>query len=140
MIATTCTVASATAYTYFDGLVSDIGVLSALESEGTDLAVARLAELATDDGWEQPFLAAVWARRHGTPGAEALAHRTADILLSEGEATEAGTNWPFVPRRFTTDLPPERRDRQMPNWSHGLAGSSTAPTWSRRRAPAPNTS
>ncbi len=134
-----------TAYSYFDGLVSDLGVLSALGADGAERAIARLAELATDDGWEQPWLdsppfaphsrindatlgtagnllGAVWAHRHGVPGAEALATRTADILMAEGEQTDAGTNWPFVPRRFTTDLPPERRDRQMPNWSHGLAG------------------
>lgn len=141
--------ATTTTYSYFDGLVSDLGVLTALGSEGADKAVARLVELAADDGWEQPWLpsppfaphsrindatlgtagnllGAVWARRHGIPGAEALAHRTADILLAEGEPTEAGTNWPFVPRRFTHDVPVERREREMPNWSHGLAGIAAA--------------
>lgn len=141
--------ATTTAYSYFDGLVSDLGVLTALGSEGADKAVARLVELAADDGWEQPWLpsppfaphsrindatlgtagnllGAVWARRLGIPGAEALAHRTADILLAEGEPTEAGTNWPFVPRRFTHDVPVERREREMPNWSHGLAGIAAA--------------
>jgi hypothetical protein len=136
--------ATTTAYTYFDGLVSDLGVLTALGTEGAAEAVARLAGLLTDDGWEQPFLTvppfaphsrindatlgtagnllgAVWAHRHGITGAGELAHRTADVLLAEGEPTEAGTNWPFVPARFTVDLPPERR-REMPNWSHGLAG------------------
>ncbi|NYE37553.1 hypothetical protein F4692_002686 [Nocardioides cavernae] len=137
--------ATTTVYSYFDGLVSDLGVLSALRVDGSAEAVARLAALATDDGWEQPWLesppyapharindatlgtagnllGAVWARRAGTPGAEALAQRAADLLLAEGEPTRAGTDWPFVPRRFTRDLAPERRDRQMPNWSHGLAG------------------
>ncbi|WP_299921914.1 lanthionine synthetase LanC family protein [uncultured Nocardioides sp.] len=132
-------------YSYFDGLVSDIGVLSALEADGAEEAVARLAELATDDGWEQPWLesppfaphtrindvtlgtagnllGAVWAHRQGVPGADALAARAAGILLAEAEPTEAGTNWRFFPRRFADDVPPERRDRQMPNWSHGLAG------------------
>lgn len=134
-----------TAYSYFDGLVSDLGVLSALDAEGAEEAITRLAELATDDGWEQPWLesppfaphsrindatlgtagnliGAVWAHRHGVPDAAALATKAADILLGEAEPTEAGTNWTFFPRRFATDLPPERRDRQMPNWSHGLAG------------------
>jgi hypothetical protein len=138
-----------TAYSYFDGLVSDLGVLSALEADGALQAIARLAELATDDGWEQPWLetppfaphsrisdatlgtagnllGAIWAHRHGTPGAEALATTAADILMAEAEPTAAGTNWPFVPRRFTTDLPPERRGREMPNWSHGLAGIAAA--------------
>jgi hypothetical protein len=134
-----------TVYSYFDGLVSDLGALSALAVDGHDEAVARLAALAGDDGWEQPWLpsppyaphtriidltlgtagillGAVWAHRHGTPGAEALAHRAADLLLAEAETTPAGLDWRMVPRRFTADLPPERRDRQQPNWSHGLAG------------------
>ncbi|WP_374455592.1 lanthionine synthetase LanC family protein [Nocardioides sp.] len=137
--------ATTTTYSYFDGLVSDLGVLSALRVDGAEQAIARLADLATDDGWDQPWIAeppydphtrisdvtlgtagnllgALWAHRHGTPGAAGLAHRAADILLAEGEPTEAGTNWYFVPRRFAVDAPPERRDRQMPNWSHGLAG------------------
>jgi hypothetical protein len=137
--------ATTTGYSYFDGLVSDIGVLSALEVEGTERAIARLAELLQDDGWEQPWmphppfapharindatlgtagnlLGAVWAHRHGVPGADDLAHRTADILLAEGEPTDAGTNWSFLPPRFTEEVRAERGDRQMPNWSHGLAG------------------
>ncbi|HEV2797563.1 MAG TPA: lanthionine synthetase LanC family protein [Nocardioides sp.] len=137
--------ATTTEYSYFDGLVSHLGVLSALGADGSEEAVARLAELAADDGWEQPWLAsppyapharindvtlgtagnllgAVWAHRRGVAGADALATKAADILLAEAEPTEAGTNWPFVPRRFTADVPVERRDRQQPNWSHGLAG------------------
>lgn len=132
-------------YSYFDGLVSDLGVLSALGADGASEAVTRLTEIATDDGWEQPWMApprypphtrindatlgtagnllgAVWAHRNGTPGAAELTHRAADLLLAEGEPTEAGTNWPFVPRRFTEAVRPEHVDAQMPNWSHGLAG------------------
>lgn len=134
--------------TYFDGVVSDLGVLSALGADGSDVAIARLGELAADDGWEQPYvgapthpphtrindltlgtagplLGAVWARRHGIAGAEELAHRAADILLAEGEPSAIGTNWPFVPSRFAGDAPPERK-REMPNWSHGLAGIAGA--------------
>ena len=48
--------ATTTAYSYFDGLVSDLGVLSALQVDGSEQAVARLAELAHDDGWEQPWM------------------------------------------------------------------------------------
>ncbi|RYC07294.1 hypothetical protein EUA94_15260 [Nocardioides zhouii] len=141
--------ATTTAYSYFDGLVSDLGVLSALEADGSEQAIVRLAELATDDGWEQPWmesppfaphsrindatlgtagnlLGAVWAHRRGIPGAEELATRAASILLAEAEPTDAGTNWQFVPRRFTADVPPARRDREMPNWSHGLAGIAAA--------------
>ena len=141
--------ATTTAYSYFDGLVSDLGVLGALRVDGATEAVARLAELATDDGWEQPWmtpprfapharindatlgtagnlLGAVWARRLGTPGADELAHRAADILLAEAEPTDAGTSWSFLPRRFTEDVRAERGDMQMPNWSHGLAGIAAA--------------
>ena len=130
-------------------MVSDIGLLSALGAEGHAEAIARLAELAADDGWEQPWMApprfpphtrindatlgtagnllgAVWAHRHGVPDATELAHRTADLLLAEGEPTEAGTNWPFVPARFTEAVRAERGDMQMPNWSHGLAGIAAA--------------
>ena len=137
--------ATTTAYSYFDGLVSDLGVLSALQVDGSGDAIARLAALATDDGWEQPWmesppyaphtrisdatlgtagnlLGAVWAHRHGVTGAEELATTAADILMAEAEPTDAGIDWRFFPRRFADDLPPERRDRQMPNWSHGLAG------------------
>jgi Lanthionine synthetase C-like protein len=132
-------------YSYFDGLVSDLGVLSALGADGASVAVARLAQLATDDGWEQPWmtpprfpphtrindvtlgtagslLGAVWAHRNGTPGAAELAHRAADLLLAEAEPTDAGTNWLFVPRRFTEVVWAEHGEAQMPNWSHGLAG------------------
>ena len=68
------------------------------------------------------LLGAVWAHRHGTPGAAELAHRAADLLLAEGEPTAAGTSWPFVPRRYTEQVRAERGDMEMPNWSHGLAG------------------
>ncbi|MDZ5662705.1 lanthionine synthetase LanC family protein [Nocardioides sp. S-58] len=140
--------------TYFDGVVSDLGVLIALDARGArsaedaGVAVARLVELATDDGWEQPYLVpppfaphtrindvtlgtagvllgAVWAHRHGARGAEDLAARAAGILLAEGEPTQAGTDWSFVPRRFRADVPVERQ-REMPNWSHGLAGIAAA--------------
>ncbi|WP_199905198.1 lanthionine synthetase LanC family protein [Nocardioides sediminis] len=137
-----------TEYSYFDGLVSDIGVLTALGAGGADVAVARLAELCADDGWEQglldvpPFaphsrindatlgtagnlLGALWAGRHGVPGARDLAHRAADVLLAEAEPTGGGTTWRFVPRRFLDAVPAERR-REMPNWSHGLAGIAAA--------------
>jgi hypothetical protein len=39
--------------TFFDGLVSDIGVLTALGAAGIDHAVARLGALMTQDGWPQ---------------------------------------------------------------------------------------
>ncbi|CUR60480.1 conserved hypothetical protein [metagenome] len=138
-----------TGYSYFDGLVSHLGVLSALQAPGSQDAIARLTDLATDDGWDQPWmvpprfpphtrvndatlgtagnlLGAVWAHRHGVPGATELAHRSANLLLAEAEPAEVGTNWPFVPLRFTEAVRAERGDMQMPNWSHGLAGIAAA--------------
>ena len=129
-----------TEYDYFDGLVSTLGVLTALESPGADTAVARLRELATADGWQPSWLAppvavaegrcndatlgaagvllgALWALRYDVPGAAELAAHAADLLLSEGEERETGVYWPFVPLRFLL-----RDDVQMPNWSHGQAG------------------
>ena len=86
-------IAGSTDCTYFDGLVSGIGVLVALEEPGAETAVARLAELATTDGWPQTvvvppkylpdarlnditlgtggvLLGALWAHRSGVPGPE----------------------------------------------------------------------
>jgi hypothetical protein len=127
--------------TFFDGLVSSIGTLTAVEAAGAETAVARLAELVTPDGWPQTALTgpryrdgarindltlgtagvlagALWARRHGVPGAEELAGTAADVLLAEAEQVPSGLDWPFVPTRFVVDPPATR----MPNLSHGLAG------------------
>ena len=126
---------------FFDGLVSTIGVLTALGADGAEDAVARLAELATPDGWAQTALdgpryldgarindltlgtagvlaGAVWAHRHGVAGAAALAGHAADVLLGEQEQLPTGVTWAFVPARFVA-APPAA---QMPNLSHGLAG------------------
>jgi hypothetical protein len=130
--------------TFFDGLVSHIGALQALEAPGAEDAVARLAALATDDGWPQTvvkpprvlpdarindvtlgtaavLLGALWARRGGAAGAGDLAQHAAGILLAEAEALPTGTNWSFVPQRFLTGPYPA-----MPNFSHGLAGVAAA--------------
>jgi len=129
-----------TEYDYFDGLVSTIGILTALRAPGADLAVARLRGLATPDGWrcswlEAPravpegrcndatlgtasvLLGALWARRYDVRGAAELADHAVDVLLAEQEPRETGAYWPFVPLRFLLD-----DDVQMPNWSHGQAG------------------
>jgi hypothetical protein len=129
-----------TEYDYFDGLVSTLGILIALGAAGADLAVARLSELATPDGWQPSFLGppravpegrcndatlgtaavvlgAVWAMRYDVPGADALAARAADILVAEQVEVPDGLDWSFIPERFV--LEPRG---QMPNWSHGLAG------------------
>lgn len=142
--------ATSTVYSYFDGLVSDLGVLSALHADGAEQVVARLAQLAHEDGWDQPWLGppmypagtrindatlgtasvvlgAVWAHRNGVVGAQELATAAAGILLAEAEPAPVGSNWPFVPERFRGGVPVDRR-RDMPNWSHGLAGIAGALT------------
>lgn len=132
-------VGGATDYTFFNGLVSTIGVLTALEAPGSEAAVARLLALSTPDGWSQDFLkadrylpgarvhdlvvgtagillGAVWASRHGVAGASELAEVAVDVLLAEREDVPAGLNWRWVPQRFTTN------DWVSPNFSHGVAG------------------
>lgn len=133
-------IAEETEYDYFDGLTSTLGVLTALGAPGSELAVARLTELATPDGWQPSWLGppravpegrcndvtlgtaavllgAVWALRYGVPGAAELADHAADVLLAEKLEVSTGLDWRFVPDRFV--LEPRS---QMPNWSHGLAG------------------
>jgi hypothetical protein len=129
---------------YFDGLASHLGVLTALGEEGGADVVARMAALLTADGWPQSvlstdrfapearindatlgtaggLLAALWASRQGIAGADRLAEQAVEVLLAEAQETPSGTDWPFVPVRFR--LTP-RAD--MPNWSHGLAGIAGA--------------
>lgn len=135
-------IAAATGYSFFHGLVSRIGTLTALGAPVPDAAVSRLLELATPDGWPLNLtdprvpkgarihdvvlgtagvlLGAVWAHRHGGAGTDELAKVAAEILLAEREPTAHGLNWRMVPSRF------DRADRQMPNFSHGLAGIATA--------------
>ncbi len=99
--------------TLFDGLVSTIGTLTALRAPGTDDAVARLAALATPDGWPQTFavpprflpdarindvtlgtagvlLGALWARRASTTGTPA-ASTTGTPAASTTGTPAAGT-------------------------------------------------
>jgi hypothetical protein len=132
--------------TYFDGLVSGIGVLTALDAPGVDVAVARLAELATPDGWAQStivgpryvegarvndltlgtagvLLGAVWAHRNHIAGATALADHAAAVLLAEAQERDDQLDWPFVPHRFLAE---GAEAVQMPNLSHGVAGIATA--------------
>ena len=133
---------------YFDGLVSSIGVLTALGIDGADAAVARLVELATPAGWPQTtiagprylpgapvndltlgtagvLLAAVWAGRHGVAAAGDLAGVAGDVLVAEAEDVPTGLDWWMISRRFrtgTADAPAT----QMPNLSHGVAGIAAA--------------
>jgi len=134
-------VANQTDCTFFDGLVSTLGVLLALGVDGADTVVARLIELAEPDGWPQTtatgpryvngarvtdltlgtagvVLGALWARRHGVPGAAELAELAADVALGEAEKRPTGLTWRMVPARFCTPEP----GAEMPNLSHGTAG------------------
>ncbi|MFL6140621.1 MAG: lanthionine synthetase LanC family protein [Labedaea sp.] len=127
-------------YSFFDGLVSTIGVLTALGVPGTEDAVHRLMALRRSDGWPQTavgpprflpgarvsdvvlgtagvLLAALWARRTGVPDAGELGGQAADVLIAELEQVPTGVNWHWVPHRFHAEPA-----RQMPNFSHGLAG------------------
>jgi hypothetical protein len=133
-------IAEETEYDYFDGLTSTLGILTSLGAQGGELAVARLSELATPDGWQPSWLGppravaegrcndatlgtgavllgALWATRYGVPGAPELAEHAAGVLIAERVAVPTGLDWEFVPGRFV--LEPRG---QMPNWSHGLAG------------------
>jgi lantibiotic modifying enzyme len=135
----TDTIGTGTEYNFFDGLVSTIGVLTVLGAPGTDAAVARLVALATPTGWAQNhcvpprflpgarindvtlgtagvLLGAVWAHRNGADAGE-LAELAANVLLKEAETLPTGVNWWHVSPRWRTD-----DGRQMPNFSHGLAG------------------
>ena len=71
---------TATLADYFDGLVSDIGVLTALRADGAGTAVARLVETAEPDGWAQFFLDDRYA-----PGA-----RVSDATLGTRSPPAAG--------------------------------------------------
>ncbi len=137
-------IAAETNYNYFDGLVSSIGVLTALEADGTAEAVDRLLALATPDGWPQQtvgpprvvpearisdltlgtasvLLGGVWALRSGVAVGRELVEHAAGVLMAEAEPVPTGTNWRFVPMRFHLDELTE-----MPNLSHGLAGIAAA--------------
>ncbi|MGB3440332.1 MAG: lanthionine synthetase LanC family protein [Actinophytocola sp.] len=126
-----------TSYNFFDGLVSAIGVLTALGADPAP-SVDRLLTLATPDGWPQTgfdpprflpgtrvtdvvlgtagvLLAAVWA------DARELGTLAADVLLAEAVEVPAGLDWAYVPSRFRTD-----ETVWMPNFSHGVAGISAA--------------
>lgn len=142
-IAERLTNAIATDYSFFDGLVSTIGVLTVLDVAGAEAAVCRLRTLATPTGWAQTYcepprflpdaritdvvlgtagvlLSAVWAHRNGVAGTRELGELAAGVLLDEEETVPTGANWRFVPTRFRTDP-----GREMPNFTHGLAGVAT---------------
>ncbi|MGC5583771.1 lanthionine synthetase LanC family protein [Ornithinimicrobium sp. W1665] len=130
---------------FFDGLVSHLGVLTALgDPGGAATAVTRLLAVAGPAGWPMRplederigagatsndltlgtagvLLGALWGLRKGVPGSLDLADRAAGILLAEAEQEEVGLTWRMVPPRHV-DGP----SGEMPNLSHGVAGVATA--------------
>ncbi|MDX6284309.1 MAG: hypothetical protein QOH03_5380 [Kribbellaceae bacterium] len=133
-------IAEETMCTFFDGLVSHIGVLTSLGLPGSAAVVERLLELAEPDGWPSNvadpdkylpgarindmtlgtagvLLGALWARRSGVEGATGLAEQAIAVLRAEAVSLPAGLDWPFVPERFLIEP-----RASMPNLSHGLAG------------------
>ena len=107
-------------YTFFDGLVSDIGAFVALGQDGASAAVDRLAALAEPDGWPQSVagppralpdarisdatlgtasivLGTLWADRQGVAAAREVLEKAADVLLAEAEDVEGDVLWRFMP-------------------------------------------
>ena len=138
--------------TYFDGLVSSLGALIALQAPGADEAVARLAVLAAPGGWPQRvvgeprylpdahvqdltlgtagvLLGALWARRHGVAAAGDVAGTAADVLLSEAERLPTGLDWQMVPRRYLAGPP------GAASVARRATASSAPGAWRATRAP-----
>jgi lantibiotic modifying enzyme len=132
-----------TDYNFFDGLVSDIGVLTMLRAGGAETAVRRLLTLATPNGWPQEgfappqyhqdtrvndvvlgtagvLLGAVWAHRAGVTGGRELAELAGTVLIDAMETVPTGADWLYVPRQYRTD-----EAVALPNFSHGVAGVAT---------------
>ncbi|MER5640746.1 lanthionine synthetase LanC family protein [Kitasatospora sp. NPDC002227] len=117
-----------------DGLAGDATALRLLAPGAEQAALARLAELATPEGWDTTLeiepgyrgplldlivgtagvmLAAVWA---GGEHAEAIAVTGGESLLRSADRTEAGLDWGIFPKA------PSR----SPNYAHGTAGVAAA--------------
>jgi hypothetical protein len=143
-------------YSFFDGLVSTIGVLTVLDVAGAEAAVCRLRTLATPTGWAQTYcepprflpdaritdvvlgtagvlLAAVWAHRGGVAGARDLGELAAGVLLDEEETVPTGANCGSC-HRGSARIPAGRcptsptASRVSRRHSRSPAPSSTAPT------------
>jgi lantibiotic modifying enzyme len=118
----------------YDGLAGDVTALRLLAPGSESVAVQRLADLATPEGWRttislQPgsdapmtdiimgsagiVLAAVWS---GGELASRLALTGGEALLAAADRTDAGLDWGMLPGW------PSRG----PNFSHGTAGIASA--------------
>ncbi|GAA2599805.1 hypothetical protein GCM10010399_33240 [Dactylosporangium fulvum] len=117
----------------YDGLAGDATALRLLAPGREAVAMRRIAELRTADGWDTtldlegyrgPFtdvvmgtagivLAAVWA---GGPGAADIVDGGGTALLRQAEVTEGGLDWRMWPGYRSS----------TPNFSHGTAGVASA--------------
>lgn len=118
----------------YDGLAGDAVALRLLAPGSESVALRRLAELATRDGWKTTVefepgsdaplndiimgaagvvLTAVWA---GGEYAEAIATTGGEALLRVADRTDAGLDW---------GMGADTRSR-LPNYSHGTAGVAAA--------------
>jgi lantibiotic modifying enzyme len=118
----------------YDGLAGDVTALKLLDPGTESVALRRLAELATPDGWKTTVefeagsdaplndiimgtagvvLTAVWA---GGEFAESIATTGCEALLRVAHGTAAGLDWGIG---ATTDW-------RAPNYSHGTAGVASA--------------
>ncbi|MDW4910581.1 lanthionine synthetase LanC family protein [Streptomyces sp. ADMS] len=118
----------------YEGLAGDVTALRLLAPGSESVALRRLAELTTPDGWrttvdfeagsDAPLndivmgtagvvLTAVWA---GGEFAESIATTGCEALLRTADRTEAGLDWGIG---TTTEW-------RAPNYSHGTAGVASA--------------
>lgn len=118
----------------YDGLAGDATALKLLAPGEESIALRRLDELTTPDGWKtttefEPgsdaplndiimgtagvLMTAVWARGEF---ADAIATTGGEALLRTADRTEAGLDWGIAPST------PSR----APNYSHGTAGVAAA--------------
>ncbi|WP_432993611.1 lanthionine synthetase LanC family protein [Dactylosporangium sp. CA-233914] len=114
----------------FDGLAGDVTALRLLAPGREEVALRRLAELATPAGWDTTLdlghqgplsdvisgsagimLAAAWA-----PGGTGLLGTGGEALLAAAEPAEGGLDWRMWPGYRSSN----------PNFSHGTAGVATA--------------
>ncbi len=118
----------------YDGLAGDAMALRLLAPGAESVALRRLADLATPDGWRTTLeyepgsdaplndivmgnagvvLTAVWS---GGESAEAIATTGCEALLRVADRTEAGLDWGIAPGATS----------KCPNYSHGTAGVASA--------------
>lgn len=118
----------------YDGLAGDATALRLLAPGSEAVALRRLADLATAEGWKTTLefdpgsdapltdiimgsagvvMTAVWARGEFTG---AIATTGGEALLRAADRTEAGLDWGMTPGRTS----------RAPNYSHGTAGVAAA--------------